>query len=137
MMKSSSTSEKSNGAARGARVVVYAESGLLAGDLAAWLSGSFRVERTTSLAGTRLALSQGAAALIIIGAEVITAGGGISQLVEQGEGAGCRLILLGAEPGDCPAAWREKAVFLGALPEPAQVIAALQDLPPMAAQAES
>ncbi len=119
------------------RIIVFAESGLLAGDLAAWLSARFLVERVTSLPGARIALQKGAGALIILDNSAFLDSAGFQELVEAGRQSRCRILLMGIDPSSCPDSWRDQVFFMDPVPAPAQVIAALKDLPPARAQSGS
>ena len=119
------------------RVILFAESGLLAGDLAAWLSGAFLVERVTSIPGALLALGQPAAALIIVEGESFGTTGPADELVQRAAKSGNRAIILGMEPSSAPASWDGLAIHLSALPAPGDLFNALANLPPMAGRAKA
>ena len=119
------------------RIIIFAESGLLAGDLAAWLSGRFLVERVTSVPGAALALGQPAGALVLVEGGSLAGSSPLIDLVGQGLSAGCKVLVLGADPKLLPGDWDEKVTFFKAIPEPTELFSSLQDLPLQAGHAEA
>lgn len=107
------------------RIIIFAESGLLAGDLAAWLSGRFAVERATSIPGAGNAVDHGAQALILVGAEFQPLTKPLRALVDRCLEVGCGVIMLGGDATTCPDSWRGRVCLLAALPQPNEVFSAL------------
>lgn len=118
------------------RIVIYAESGLLAGDLTALLSGLFRVERVTSVPGAILALDQHPTAMILVEGSSLTQDSKLIKLVEQCFRRGVKVLLLGVKPLVCPEPWAAKATFLAAMPKPADLLIALKTPSPKEFKAE-
>lgn len=116
------------------RIIIFAESGLLAGDLAAWLSGRFAVDRVTSTPGANNSVDRGARALILLNSESQPLARPVLDLVENCLAVGCAVIMLGVDPDTCPVAWDRRVCLLPALPEPVEVFSALDRLVLRAAQ---
>jgi hypothetical protein len=76
-------------------VVIYSESGPLAGDLSACLVSRFIVERVTSLKAARSALETPSVALLIVPSQRDQVGPECLPLVRRALGRGCRVLLLG------------------------------------------
>jgi hypothetical protein len=119
-----------------ARIVIFAECGLLAGDLTAMLSGRFSVTRATSISGARQALATRPEALIIVEGMDLARNQKLLDLVEASRAESCRVLLLGAQPGSCPSHWTDTVIFLQSMPQPVELFQALNDLPLREAEAE-
>ncbi len=119
-----------------ARVIIFAESGLLAGDLAAWLSSRFLVERATSVPGALRAFRRTACALIIVEGEGLDGDSPLTELVWKALDVGCRILVLGADPRACPAEWTNRVIHLKALPHPGELFVALNGLSGKGREAE-
>ena len=119
-----------------ARVIILAESGLLAGDLAAWLSSRSLVERVTSIPGAVLAFRRTACALIIVEGEELTGDSPLAEVVLKALDTGCRILVLGADRRACPAEWTNRVIHLKAVPHPSELFVALNGLPGKGREAE-
>jgi hypothetical protein len=121
----------------GGRVVVLAESGVVAGDLVALLSGRFSVERATSVPGAALALGRVGGSLVVVGEGAPSLTSALRELVERTLAVGDRVLMLGADARLYPPEWSGRVRHLPALPEPALILAALEGGSPPALEAES
>ena len=110
------------------RVIIFSESGPLAGDLGACLSGCFSVERVTSLAGARNALERPTAALLMVPARRDRVGIECIPLFRQAVACGCRVILLGGLPPGLDEELQEQVVAMPQFPSPSVLFAGLSDL---------
>jgi len=117
------------------RVIIFSESGPLAGDLGACLSGRFAVERVTSLSGAGNALDRPAAALLIVPGRRDRVGSECIPLFRRAVDIGCRVLLLGGIQAELDENLKEKIVELPPFPSPALLFDGLSDLP-LARQAE-
>ena len=111
-------------------VVILAETGPLAGDLAACLSGRFRVERATSLQAALKSVASGCRALLILGGSQDEFGPGHADLVRQAAGADCRVLILGPGGLGLEGETGLGIVRLPSLPSPQQLFASLTGLEP-------
>lgn len=118
------------------RIVIFAESGLLAGDLAALLSGLFRVERVTSVPGAFLSLDHHPRALIFVEGLGVSANSRHAKLVEQCLVQGVGVLLLGGKALACPRSWASKVTFLKSMPHPTDLLRALKKPPDKEMKAE-
>jgi len=119
-----------------ARVIIFAESGLLAGDLAAWLSSRFRVERATNVPGALRVFRRAACALIIVEGEGLDGDSPLAELVWKALDTGCRTLVLGADPRACPVEWTNRVIHLKTVPHPGELFVALSGLPGQGREAE-
>jgi len=111
------------------RVIIYSESGPLAGDLGACLSGRFAVERVTSLAGADNALNNPAAALLIVPSRRDRVVPEYNPLFRRAVDSGCRVLLLGGAHPDLDEDLQGKIIALPQFPRPAQLFEGLSGLP--------
>ena len=82
------------------RVIIFSDSGPLAGDLGACLSGRFLVHRVTSLSAASLALNHHPEALLVVPGTKTTLGPEFIPLYKRAIKRNCRVLLLGcAQPG--------------------------------------
>lgn len=119
------------------RVIIFAESGLLAGDLAAWLSTRFCVERVTSYSGAEQAVSRPAGALVVVEGRECGTVQQLEELVRQAGLSGCPVLILGMDPDTAPPDWAGQVTHLKALPDPSELMRALGNLPPRTNQARA
>jgi len=119
------------------RVIIFAESGLLAGDLAAWLSTLFCVERVTSYQGAAQAVSRPAGALVVVEGRECGTLLQLEKLVRQARRSGCLVLILGMDPETAPPEWAGQVTHLKALPDPNELMRALGNFPPRASQARA
>ena len=117
------------------RVIIFSESGPLAGDLGACLSGRFAVERVTSLSGAGNALDRPAAALLVVPGRRDSVGSECIPLFRQAVESGCRVLLLGGFQSELDEDLKGKIVALPPFPSPALLFEGLSGLP-LARQAE-
>ena len=117
------------------RVIIFSESGPLAGDLGACLSGRFAVERVTSLSGAGDALDRPSVALLIVPGRRDRVGPECTSLFRRALDSGCRVLLLGGVHPELDKDLKEKIIELPPLPSPALLFERLSGLP-MAKQAE-
>jgi len=117
------------------RVIIFSESGPLAGDLGACLSGRFAVERVTSLSGAGSALDRPAAAILIVPGRRDRVGAECIPLFRRAVDIGCRVLLLGGIQAELDENLKGKIVELPPFPSPALLFEGLSDLP-LARQAE-
>lgn len=111
------------------RVIIYSESGPLAGDLGACLSGRFCVERVTSLVAAGKALERPVAALLVVPSRRGRMGSECLPLIRHAVDRSCRVILLGDIPPQMDEGLRKKMVVLPEIPSPAVLFEGLADLP--------
>lgn len=119
------------------RVIIFAESGLLAGDLAAWLSGRFIVERVTSIPGALVALGQPASAVIIVEGASLKKTAPLDQMVQEAKRSASRVLVLGWSPGQSSNSWSPEVIHLPAVPDPGDLFKALTAEPPLAGMAQA
>ena len=123
------------------RVIIFAESGLLAGDLAAWLSAKFFVQRVTGEARLLQALLDPVAALIIVQENTPQPSEECLQILDsvilEPRSPALRVVLVGMDPALVPHIWRDRVTCLPAIPGPQQILAALQVPPSSAGEAEA
>ncbi len=84
-------------------IVIYAQSGILAGDLAALLSGHHTVDRQTSLPGVLKSLNFKTDVLLLVSGETVERLPDPTPVLAAAIEACCRVIMLGSWPG----LWRE------------------------------
>jgi hypothetical protein len=118
------------------RVIIYSESGPLAGDLGACLSGRFAVERVTSLAAAGCALDQPAGALLVVPGRREGSGADCASLLRRAVDSGCRVLFLGALDSDLEDDLKAKIVVMTPYPSPALLFEGLSGLPPVRRAAE-
>ncbi|MDX2475054.1 MAG: hypothetical protein QNL91_15270 [Candidatus Krumholzibacteria bacterium] len=109
-------------------VAIFAESGPLAGDLAACLSGRFRVDRVTSLQGALKSISSGCRALLILRGTQDEFGPACTDLVKQAVADSCRVLILGSGGLGLESELGAKVVCLPPLPSPQILFENLSDL---------
>ena len=100
------------------RVTIFAESGPLAGDLAACLSGRFDIDRVTSPRGALRSLARGCQALIILRGVQEDFGPAGIDLVEQAVGDHCRVLILGSGGLGLESNLDTEVIYLPPLPSP-------------------
>jgi hypothetical protein len=111
------------------RVVIFSESGPLAGDLGACLSGRFSVERVTSLTGAQRAMRTPSDALLIVPGRRDRVDPECYPLFRQAVAGGCRVLLLGFNQPEFDDDLLEKIVVLPQFPSPAALFEGLSGLP--------
>jgi len=111
------------------RVIIFSESGPLAGDLGACLSGRFAVERVTSLSGAGNALDRPSAALLIVPGRRDRVGPECISLFRRAVDSGCRVLLLGDVHPELDEDLKEKIIELPPFPSPALLFEGLSGLP--------
>jgi len=111
------------------RVIIFSESGPLAGDLGACLAGRFAVERVTSLSGAGTALDRPSAALLVVPGRRDRVGSEYISLFRRAVAGGCRVLLLGGHHAEIDEDLKEKIVELPQLPSPALLFEGLSGLP--------
>ncbi len=109
-------------------VAIFAESGPLAGDLAACLSGRFRVDRVTSLQGALKSVGSGCRALLILRGTQDEFGPACTDLVKQAVADSCRVLILGSGGLGLESELGAKVVCLPPLPSPQILFENLSDL---------
>ena len=130
------TMAKKYGSTGPERVIIFAECGLLAGDLAALLSGSYEVVRVTSVSGVRLALARHPGLFILVEGQGLAQNPQQLAMVQEILNTGTRMVVLGADPDHLPPSWRGKILHQPQLPEPQEFFAALQKITVRAQRAE-
>jgi hypothetical protein len=123
------------------RIIIFAESGLLAGDLAAWLSAKYLVQRVTGQERLHQVLKSEVAALIFVqentpqpSEECLEV---LELVVHESRSPVNRILLVGIDPALVPPFWRGRVTCLPAVPGPQQILAALNNPPLMAGEGES
>ncbi len=86
------------------KIVIYAQSGILAGDLAALLSGHHTVDRQTSLPGVLSSLKFKTDILLMVGGAFNANLPDPTPALFAAKEAHCKVIMLGAWPGQ----WQEQ-----------------------------
>lgn len=119
------------------RVIIYAESGLLAGDLAALLSAKFQVKRATTLGAAAQALRDRAHALILVDGRELTRSEALKSLAGTAVVAGVMVLVLGGDPSLLSSELAGQLTFLPTLPGPGVIMAALDKETPLVNRAES
>jgi hypothetical protein len=123
------------------RIIIIAESGLLAGDLAAWLSAKYFVERVTGQARLHEALKSELAALIFVQENTLQPSEEclevLESVVHESRSPAIRILLVGIDPDLVAPFWRGRVTCLPAVPGPQQILAALNNPPLMAGEAEA
>ena len=109
-------------------VTIFAESGPLAGDLAACLSGRFCIDRVTSLQGALKSVGTGCQALLILRGAEEECGPACSDLVKQALNDKCRVLILGSGGLGLESDLDGKVVHLPPLPSPQTLFENLSDL---------
>ena len=109
-------------------VAIFAESGPLAGDLAACLSGRFRIDRVTSLQGALKSIGGGCRALLILRGTQDEFGPACTDLVKQAVADSCRVLILGSGGLGLESELGAKVVCLPPLPSPQILFENLSDL---------
>ena len=109
-------------------ITIYADSGPLAGDLAACLSGHFEINQVNSPKGALLALSRGCQALLILQGAQGELGVVHSDLVKQAIAERCRVVVLGSGGLGLGSDLNQKIVQLPHLPSPQLLFDALAGL---------
>jgi hypothetical protein len=114
-------------------IIIFAESGLLAGDLAAWLSAKFFVKRVTTEARLHQALLDPVAALIIVqentpqpSEECLQV---LKSVIQEPRSPAFRILLVGIDPALLPPFWRGLVTCLPAVPGPQDILTALKISP--------
>ncbi len=109
-------------------VAIFAESGPLAGDLAACLSGRFCIDRVTSLQGALKSIGSGCRALLILRGTQDEFGPACTDLVKQAVADSCRVLILGSGGLGLESELGAKVVCLPPLPSPQILFENLSDL---------
>lgn len=100
------------------RLIIFSDSGPLAGDLGACLSGRFLVQRVTSLSAAGLALDQRSEALLVVPGRQTILGPEFTPLFRRAVKRNCRVFLLGCEQPDLDEDLQEKIQVLPQFPSP-------------------
>lgn len=111
-------------------VTILAESGPLAGDLAACLSGRFDIERVTSPQSALRSLVRGCRALLILGGAQAECEPARIDLVKRAIGARCRVLILGSGGLGLDQDLDAKVIHLPPLPSPDELFRTLAGLEP-------
>ena len=100
------------------RLIIYSDSGPLAGDLGACLSGRFLIQRVTSLSAATLAIDQHSAALLVVPGRRTTLGPELIPLYRRAVKHHCRVLLLGCDQSGLDQDLQEKIQVLPQFPSP-------------------
>ena len=100
------------------RLIIYSESGPLAGDLGACLSGRFFVQRVTSLSAANLAIDQHSTALLVVPGRRAMLGPEFIPLYRRAVKHHCRILLLGCDQSGLDEDLQEKIQVLPQFPSP-------------------
>ena len=100
------------------RLIIFSDSGPLAGDLGACLSGRFHVQRVTSLSAADLALDQRSEALLVVPGRKATLGPEFIPLFRRAVEKNCRVLLLGCVQPELDEDLQEKIQVLPQFPNP-------------------
>lgn len=111
------------------RVIIFSESGPLAGDLGACLSGRFAVERVSNLTAAEKALDRPAGALFIVPSRRDPVGPEFNPLFRRAADLGCRIFLLGNLDADLDETLKDKITVLPPYPSPTLLFEGLSGLP--------
>ena len=111
------------------RVIIFSESGPLAGDLGACLSGRFAVERVTSLSAAYSALDTPADALLVVPGRSDRVGAECIPLFQRAADCSCRVLLLGGIHFELDEVLKKKIVELPPFPSPVLLFDRLSGLP--------
>jgi len=111
------------------RVIIFSESGPLAGDLGACLAGRFAVERVTSLSAAGSALDHPSDALLVVPGRRDHVGAECIPLFRRAVGCGCRVLLLGGIHPELDEDLKDKIIELPLFPSPALLFEGLRGLP--------
>ncbi len=109
-------------------VTIFSKSGPLAGDLAACLSGRFRIDRATSLQGALKSIAVGCQALMILKAADEYWGPACTDLVKQALSDKCRVLILGSGGLGLESDLDSRVIYLPPLPSPQILFANLAGL---------
>lgn len=107
------------------RLVIYSDSGPLAGDLGACLSGRFLVQRVTSLSAANLAIDRHSAALLVVSGRSTTLGPELIPLYRRAVKHHCRILLLGCDQSGLDHDLQEKIKVLPQFPSPELLFSSL------------
>ena len=114
-----------------AQVILMAETSHLAGDLEAWFSGIFAVQRTRDLRETLEALRPGLRALVVVAEDAPDIMRRLPALAARCVGLSCRLVVLGGDPAEGPVQPGNLVTFLPSFPDPGLLLATLnQEIQP-------
>lgn len=80
-------------------IVIYAKNGILAGDLAALLSGYNTVDRQTSLPGLLKTINTNVDLLLLVAGGTTTSPSELTPVLTAAEKFGCKVIILGKWSG--------------------------------------
>ena len=111
------------------RVIIFSESGPLAGDLGAYLSGRFAVERVSNLTAADRALDRPAGALFIIPSRRDPVGVEFNPVFRRAVEGGCRIFMLGNLDSELDENLKDKITVLPPYPSPALLFEGLSGLP--------
>lgn len=100
------------------RLVIYSDSGPLAGDLGACLSARFLVQRVTSLSAANLAIDHNSVALLVVPGRRTTLGPELIPLYRRALKHHCRVLLLGCVQSGLDKDLQEKIQVLPQFPSP-------------------
>ena len=100
------------------RLIIFSDSGPLAGDLGACLSGRFLVQRVTSLSAAGLALDHQSEALLVVPGSQTSLGPEFIPLFRQAIKRNCRVLLLGCTQPELDEDLQEKIQVLPQFPSP-------------------
>lgn len=112
------------------QITIYAESGPLAGDLAACLSGRFDIERVTSPKAALVSLARGCQAILILKGAQEELGPARLDLVKQALSDQCRVVILGSGGLGLESDLNQQVVQLPPLPSPQLLFETLAGLEP-------
>ena len=111
------------------RVIIFSESGPLAGDLGACLSGRFAVERVSNLTAAARAFDCPVGALFIVPSRRDPVGPEFNPLFRRAVEGGCRIFLLGNLDSDLDENLKDKITVLPPYPSPTLLFEGLSGLP--------
>ena len=111
------------------RIIIFSESGPLAGDLGACLAGRFAVERVTSLSVAGSALDQPSDALLVVPGQRDRMGPECIPLLQRAVDSDCRVLLVGGINFELDEDLKGKIVELPPFPSPALLFDRLSGLP--------
>jgi len=112
------------------RVTIFAESGPLAGDVAACLSGHFQIERVTGRAMALRSLHDGCQAMLLMGWVRDELGPADADLIKQALGVKCRVLVLGTGGLGLGPELDNSVIHLPSLPSPQVLFENLNGLEP-------
>ncbi len=112
------------------RITIFAESGPLAGDLAACLSGRFKIERVTSPQGALISLASGCQAMLILRDAQEEFEPARVEVIKKAVTSRCRVLLLGPGGLGLEQDLDAQVIHLPPLPSLPELFATLSGLGP-------